>query len=335
MTSHSEEAKLRQYEQITQVLGDLLMPLAPFFQDEEVTDICVNPDGSVWVHNSSGAMQQVQATLSADTIRTVGSILASRSHVSLNATSPRISATWPSPPLRIELLIPPAVENPCLAIRRPARNAYSLKDLLGFGMFSKTQLKQLTDLVHTKRNIIISGETGSGKTTLLSALINEIPHTERLVIIEDIREIRCYLPNYVSLLVTDDFSGKQAVMSALRQRPERIIYGEVRDEAALNLLDSWNTGHGGGLATIHANNPDAALVRLETLMQRGSMSPLSLARISDCRTLNFSAFSKFGRISFLATSRTYHLFSGSTLILIQVLGALRCQFDKCVISVSR
>lgn len=251
-------------------INSLLSPLINSL-DEKCTDFIINPNRKAFCYLSNGDCFEVRNNLpSSSEIETLAYLLAGELREDLTEDFPGVSARILTPRrARLEIIIPPAVEEPCLSMRFYTFNNVTLQNLRDANMFTLSQMNKMKNLITHKYNIIISGATGSGKTTLLTALVNEIDRSERLVIIEDLPEIECTLPNFTRLTTAlQGFDGTQAIIRTLRMRPDRIIYGEVRTSAAFDLLDAWNTGHEGGLGTIHASSSDEALTRLSKLASR-------------------------------------------------------------------
>ena len=171
-------------------------------------------------------------------------------------------------------LIPPAVSAPCFVIRKPATKVFSLADFVTAGTLSQVQAQTLREAVTDRLNIVIAGGTASGKTTFANALLKELEHSDqRVLLIEDIVELQCRAPDHMQLRsVGNRVTMRTLVRSALRLRPDRIIIGEVRGGEALDLLKAWNTGHPGGITTIHANDALSALSRIEQLVAEVSQS---------------------------------------------------------------
>jgi pilus assembly protein CpaF len=166
-----------------------------------------------------------------------------------------------------------ALRGPCLTIRKFSKKKLSLDDLIGFDSLDARMARFLTRSVVARRNILVSGGTGSGKTTLLNILSSAIPSEERIVTIEDAAELQLHQPHVVSLETRPpnmegrgEFTIRDLVRNALRMRPDRIIVGECRGREALDMLQAMNTGHDGSLTTLHANSPEEAIARLETLV---------------------------------------------------------------------
>jgi len=183
--------------------------------------------------------------------------------------SPRVSAELPETGERFEGLLPPVVAAPAFAIRKPAVAVFTLDDYAAAGIMTADQAAVLRHAVAIRKNILVAGGTSTGKTTLTNALLAEIAGTtDRVVLIEDTRELQCRAPNLVALRTKDGVASlSDLVRSSLRLRPDRIPIGEVRGAEALDLLKAWGTGHPGGIGTIHAGTALGALRRLEQLIQ--------------------------------------------------------------------
>ncbi len=187
----------------------------------------------------------------------------------VHAGSPRLSAELPETGERFEGLLPPVAIAPTFAIRKPAVAVFTLSDYAAAGIMSPAQAEALRVAVVERRNILVAGGTSTGKTTLVNALLAEVSKTcDRVVLIEDTRELQCSAPNLVALRTKDGVvSLSDLVRAALRLRPDRIPIGEVRGAEALDLLKAWGTGHPGGVGTLHAGSALGALRRLEQLIQ--------------------------------------------------------------------
>ena len=266
MRSESEKRYLN-------VLEYHLKPISHLFSDESITDIVINEDSTVFSYSLDGSVERVDAYVNPSSIAAVASLLASRTQNDVNDENPSVQAQWPDPPMRISIILPPAAVVPCMTIRRFSPVVYPLIYFLKTGCCTESQYDEMRSLIMRRKNIVLSGETGSGKTTLLASLLSEIPEDERLFIIEDTKEIRCSHLNKTMILTGEKYSARSAVRDALRFRPDRIIIGEVRDGAALDLLKAWNTGHPGGLCSVHANGPDTVKQRLRDLIQEVSVTP--------------------------------------------------------------
>ncbi len=250
--------------------------ILPYFDNEKISDIKVNPNGLVYAKYIDGSSEKLDIQISEASITAVAHLLASNTQNDITEKAPSVAAVWPDPPYRIHIMLPPAVEHAALVIRRFSKNVIPLKAFIENGNCSEEQANKLRELIVSKKNIIVSGETGSGKTTLLNTLINEIPASERLFIIEDTRELNVdsmQHPDVTQVLTGQLYCASDAVKDALRFIPDRIIVGEVRDGAALDMLEAWNTGHPGGLCSLHANSPSTVKQRLSALIRRVSKDP--------------------------------------------------------------
>ncbi|MDR6670237.1 P-type conjugative transfer ATPase TrbB [Rhizobium sp. 1399] len=244
--------------------------------DPSVSEIMLNPDGRLFIERlgagiaAAGEMEEGRAEI---IIGAVAHVL--NTHVDMGR--PIVSGELPIGGHRFEGLLPPIVTSPAFSIRRRASQLIPLDDYVASGIMTERQAGILREAVRARHNVVVSGGTGSGKTTLSNAIIAEIAvHCpgDRLVILEDTSELRCAGANVVALRTSDDVGMAELLKSTMRLRPDRIIVGEVRDGAALTLLKAWNTGHPGGVTTLHANTARSALQRLEQLTAEASRQPM-------------------------------------------------------------
>ena len=243
--------------------------IARFLEDPTVVEVMLNPDGRLWIDRlSSGLADSGEMVPPADGERIVR-LVAHHVGAEVHAASPRVSAELPETGERFEGLLPPVVAAPVFAIRKPAVAVFTLNDYVAAGVMTSGQAVALKCAVEARKNILVAGGTSSGKTTLTNALLAEVAKTsDRVVLIEDTRELQCKAPNLVALRTKDGvISLSDLVRSSLRLRPDRIPIGEVRGPEALDLLKAWGTGHPGGIGTIHAGTTLGALRRLEQLIQ--------------------------------------------------------------------
>jgi type IV secretion system protein VirB11 len=233
----------------------------------DTIEIMANPDGSVWIEKAGVGVVVSEHTLEASDRERVIRLVASGVGEAANRTSPIVSAELPGSGERFEGLLPPVSTAPCFSIRKPATTPFELGDYVDQGALSPALCAALRDAARTRANILIAGGTSSGKTTFTNALLAEPAFDDdRIVILEDTRELRCAAPNTVQLRThRGSVCLQQLVRSTLRLRPDRIIVAEVRGAEALDLLKAWNTGHPGGITTLHANSAFGALRRLEQL----------------------------------------------------------------------
>jgi type IV secretion system protein VirB11 len=236
-------------------------------QAPDTIEIIANPDGRIWVESHGRGRIATGLTLAASHVERVIRLVATLTGAEAHQTRPIVSAELPPLGERFEGILPPVSRAPCFSIRKPAQVLFRLPDYVAAGIMTDAQSLVLQDAVRAKANILIAGGTGSGKTTLANSLLAEIAALdERVVILEDTRELACAAEDVVALRTKPGVASlSDLVRSTLRLRPDRIIVGEVRGPEALDLLKAWNTGHPGGIATIHANSASAALARLEQL----------------------------------------------------------------------
>jgi pilus assembly protein CpaF len=261
---------------ISQEVADEILghgPLEPLLRDSEISEIMVNGPDSIYVERA-GKLYPVEARFSSDAHlrRTIDKIVG-RVGRRVDEASPLVDARLPDGS-RVNAVIPPiALDGSVLTIRKFSTDPFTDKDLIAFGTFSPKVRDFLVACVRGRRNIVISGGTGSGKTTLLNVISSFIPEDERIVTIEDAAELQLHQDHVLRLESRPaNIEGKgqipirELVKNSLRMRPDRIVVGEVRDGAALDMLQAMNTGHDGSITTAHANSPRDCLSRLETMV---------------------------------------------------------------------
>src|SRR5271154_2721180 len=243
--------------------------IASFLEDPSIVEVMLNPDGRLWIDRLSGGLEDSGRVMSATDGERIVRLVAHHVGADVHAGSPRVSAELPETGERFEGLLPPVVAAPTFAIRKPAVAVFTLSDYVAAGIMNSHRANALRSAVANRRNILVAGGTSSGKTTLTNALLAEVAKTsDRVVLIEDTRELQCQAPNLVALRTKEGVvSLSDLVRSSLRLRPDRIPIGEVRGAEALDLLKAWGTGHPGGIGTIHAGTALGALRRLEQLIQ--------------------------------------------------------------------
>ena len=243
--------------------------ISGYLEDPSIVEVMLNPDGRLWIDRLSGGLEDTGCRVTPADAERIVRLVAHHVGVEVHAGSPRVSAELPESGERFEGLLPPVAAAPCFAIRRPAVAVFTLGDYVDAGIMSDTQAELLRAAVRDRKNILVAGGTSTGKTTLTNALLAEIAGTtDRVVLIEDTRELQCRAPNLVALRTKDGVASlSDLVRSSLRLRPDRIPIGEVRGAEALDLLKAWGTGHPGGIGTIHAGTALGAMRRLEQLIQ--------------------------------------------------------------------
>ena len=259
---------------IQEVTDDILGhgPLEPLLRDPEISEIIVNGPHRIYVERQGKLRRTDVAFESEEHLRRVIDKIVARVGRRVDESSPMVDARLPDGS-RVNAVVPPiAIDGSSLTIRKFSIDPLTADDLVSFGTFTADVRTLLESAVNGRLNILISGGTGSGKTTTLNVLSSFIPHDERIVTVEDAAELQLQQDHVVRLESRPaNIEGRGAVSirdlvrNALRMRPDRIIVGEVRDAAALDMLQAMNTGHDGSLTTVHANSPRDALSRIETM----------------------------------------------------------------------
>lgn len=305
-----EQAVLSGMPPAHSVLGTLLRPLRDLLDRDDVSDVAVNGPGVVWVEGKDGWERIEMPQASENWLRSLARAVASSMSSNVDERRPVFSGHLPTGE-RIQVVLPPAAEAISVTIRRPSRVLFSLNQLAATGAFKPVTLSGLghaaarrdlrarltgwqpqdsqevadvlRELVQGRMNIVVSGATGSGKTTLSKALIAEIPSDERLITIEDARELEFHHANSVRLYYSRDGGGTSPVkvqdllVSCLRMKPDRILLAELRDSEAYFYLRNVNSGHPGSITTVHANSGAGAVEQL-MLMIRQSPAGSGLSR---------------------------------------------------------
>nr|WP_188719556.1 P-type conjugative transfer ATPase TrbB [Nitratireductor aestuarii] len=265
-THQKSEAILRGARMLRTALGPAI---AQFLEDPAIVEVMLNPDGRLWIDRLPEGLSDTAERLSPADGERIVRLVAHHVGAEVHPGAPRVSAELPETGERFEGLLPPVVAAPAFAIRKPAVAVFTLDDYIATGIMSGEQAEALRTAVAERHNILVAGGTSTGKTTLTNALLAEMSKTsDRIVLIEDTRELQCAAPNLVAMRTKDGVATlSDLVRSSLRLRPDRIPIGEVRGAEALDLLKAWGTGHPGGVGTIHAGTAIGALRRLEQLIQ--------------------------------------------------------------------
>ena len=274
--SSREEQSRRLAESMQRQLG----PFCALLAESRLVELMLNADGMVWADRLGEGMRPVGRMHAAAAESFIGTVAATlRSTVTRE--NPILECELPmTPPFagsRFEALIPPIVSAPVFTIRRKASAVFTLEEYERQGIMAPAHRAAIERAVRERRNILVVGGTGTGKTTLANAIIAcmvEIAGRHRLVIIEDTSELQCAAQNAVVMRATDTVDMQRLLKATMRLRPDRIIVGEVRGGEALALLKAWNTGHPGGICTVHANHARAGLQRLEQLIAEVSRAPM-------------------------------------------------------------
>lgn len=296
MSSNKDEHRLASIKESLNInLGPLILEA---LRDLTVIEIMLNPDGRIWIEHLGRPMQCI-GHLRPEQAHLVVTVMASYVRTNATVQNPIIEGELPLDGSRFEGIIPPIVSNPIFVIRKKASAVFSLEQYVANGILPDTltqdvgeskkgifddalgssninSLDFISRVIKSRENVLIVGSTGSGKTTLINAFgqtLSKVAVQDRLIIIEDTLEIQIESENVVFLRTSDFVDFRRLVRACMRLRPDRIIIGEVRDGAALDLLKAWNTGHPGGFATIHANSAYEGLTRLEELVEEATTAP--------------------------------------------------------------
>lgn len=269
--------KHRLFESITaEILG--LGPLQPLLEDETITEVMVNGAKNIYIERK-GKIARVPVSFESDehVMRIIDRIVAPLGR-RIDESSPYVDARL-NDGSRVNAVIPPiSLVGPVLTIRKFAKNPITVDQLISLGTVTPEAIQFLKACVEARLNIVISGGTGSGKTTLLNVLSGFIPGDERIITVENAAELQLRQEHVVTLESRPpniegrgEITIRQLVINCLRMRPDRIIVGEIRDEAALDMLQAMNTGHDGSMTTLHSNSPRDTLARLETMVLMAGM----------------------------------------------------------------
>ncbi|HUV28878.1 MAG TPA: CpaF family protein [Anaerolineales bacterium] len=273
----TRQERHRLFEQIAaEILG--LGPLQPLLEDGSITEIMVNGAKNVYIERA-GKIHRMPITFESDehVMRIIERIVAPLGR-RIDESSPFVDARLDDGS-RVNALIPPiSLVGPVLTIRKFPESPITLEQLVDYGTLTEEMIEFLRACVIARLNIVISGGTGSGKTTLLNVMSQFIPSDERIVTIENAAELQLRQDHVVTLESrppniegNGEITIRQLVVNSLRMRPDRIIVGEIRDEAALDMLQAMNTGHDGSMTTAHSNSPRDSLARIETMVMMAGM----------------------------------------------------------------
>ena len=267
------EATRRLNDKLQRELGPEVMKA---LQDPAVVEVMLNPDGLLWEDRHGEGLKELgrmAPTRASNLLGTIASMLGT----TVSADRPILEGELPLDGSRVEGVLPPVVEAPVFNIRKKALQVYRLADYERQGVLTEQQRLVIEEQILGHRNILVVGATGSGKTTFCNALLAHIAEVDprtRMIVIEDTRELQCPVKNTVAMRVTPTVNMTMLLRATLRMRPSRIAVGEVRDKSVLDLLKAWNTGHSGGVATIHANSAAEGITRVEQLVQEGGIVPI-------------------------------------------------------------
>ena len=250
-------------------LDFLFKDIKPYLVNDDVCEIMVNDDSKIWIDTFSKGLVYTGKILTNDIVSNIIQI-ANHSHKICNKDNPLLEAEILN--MRFQgFLSPDIVKNSSFCIRKHAKKIFNLDDYVHNKTMTKYQQEIIIQAIYNRKNIIVAGGTGSGKTTLVNALLFEIAKlNNRVIIIEDTKELKCDAKNKLALISTKTTSMEDLLRATLRSRPDRIIVGEVRGSEAFTLINAWSTGHKGGISTVHSNSAFHTLTRIETLVGFGT-----------------------------------------------------------------
>ena len=262
----------RRVQMLRTAMGPLI---AAALEDPDVVEIMLNPDRTLWIDRLSSGRRPMGVELSEADGERIIRLVAAHVGAEVHRGQPLLTAELPETGERFEGILPPAAPGPAFALRKRAVGVIPLTQYVIDGMMTSGQADFLVRAVRERQNILIAGGTSTGKTTLANALLAEIAATgDRVLVLEDTIELQCAARDHVPLRTRQGVvSMQELVRSSMRLRPDRVVVGEVRGPEALDLIKVWGTGHPGGIATVHAGSPLAALLRLEQLILEVAVNP--------------------------------------------------------------
>jgi P-type conjugative transfer ATPase TrbB len=269
----ADQRRQRIEDKVRRELGPTVLAA---LEDPNVIEIMLNPDGRIWVDEFGKGMRDTGETMCPAQAESMLATVAMTLNTVINANRPLLEAELLIDGSRISGALPPVVAGPIFAIRKRPSRVFTIEDYVTDGIVSLDYALAIREAIASHQNILIVGSAGSGKTTFANALLREIADSagspERIAILEDTIELQCTAKNRIELRTTDDIDMPRLLRATLRLRPDRIVVGEVRGTEALLLIKAWNTGHPGGIATIHANGCIGGLTRLEQLIQESGVA---------------------------------------------------------------
>ena len=244
--------------------------------NDQVTEVMANPDGTIWLEDRKKGVYQA-GNIHPVNAKNFLMQLADYHNQYLTVENPVLEVVLPFAGERLEGTIPPITSAAAFTIRKKAKIVFSLANYLDENIISPAQIAFIKIAIRQRKNMLISGGPGTGKTTLTNAIVAEMAtlceSSQRILVLEDINEIQCTMSNVYPMLTSAHMDMRGLLRIAMRSRPDRILVGEVRDAAALDLLKAWNTGCPGGIATLHANSAEASIVRLLSLAEEANVPP--------------------------------------------------------------
>jgi len=257
--------KDRQLKMLETAFGKEVMD---YLYDDTIIEIMLNPDGRLHYERIGEGKVATDIYIASEQSENILKLVAALKNQVANDEHPEVSAELPFQSARFQGWLTPVVAKACFSIRRRAVAVFTIDEYVAQGALTSQAATFLKNAIQTRKNIVIVGGTGSGKTTFANALLAELQNSQdRILVIEDLSELQVKVKDLVTMTTTSHVTMRDLVKGSLRMRPDRIIIGEVRDGSALDLLKAWNTGHPGGICTIHANSVESTPYRFEDLIQ--------------------------------------------------------------------
>ena len=273
MNKPAEEVNRRNLAKLHREMGPTVCAA---MNDPAVVEVMLNPDGTVWTDKLGVGMQYLCDMPDIQALQMLGTVAHMLGTV-VNSANPKVEGELPGDGSRVEGVIPPIVPRPSFNLRKKASAIFPLDQYVQSGRALQSDVEIIREAIKKRKNILVVGGTGTGKTTFVNAIINEmklLTPQHRLLILEDTQELQCSAENFVAMRTNDYVTMQDLLKIVMRQRPDRIIVGEVRGREALDMIKAWNTGHPGGVCTVHANDARAGLLRVEQLISEVSQTPM-------------------------------------------------------------
>lgn len=266
-----EAAKQRHIEMLETAFGEAIMD---YLKDPSVIEIMLNPNGHIFIDQLRIGKAPTEIYIAPEQAENIVKLVASYKNYEIHEKTPMVATEISFFGARFQGWLPPVVKAATFAIRKRATNIFTLEQYVKEGALTDQQAIFLRESVLNCKNILVVGGTGTGKTTFTNALLDILKGTnDRILILEDLPELQIVADDVVFMNTSDSVNMRDLVKGSLRMRPDRIIIGEVRDGAALELLKAWNTGHPGGISTLHANSIETTPYRLEDLIREVVATP--------------------------------------------------------------
>ncbi len=271
--------RFRKLAELRRACGPIILEA---LEDSDVVEIIINPDGSLWIESHSAGMRMVEPNFPTDAVEAIVTLSGQLQRSPIPVGEPIVEGEFPLDGSRLAGVLPPLATAPMLALRKHSPSVFTLDQYKKSGIFKRVgspvqrsapeamrsfehPIDAIREAVGARKNVLIVGGTGSGKTTLTNAILREISDQcprDRIVALEDTVELQVSARNHALLRTSKDADLRRLLRVTMRLRPDRIVVGEVRGGEAYTLLKSWNSGHAGGLATMHANSSEEGLQKL-------------------------------------------------------------------------